>query len=194
MEIGATQVVSGGFFIVAAVFALALVALLLWSFGSTRQRRRGRDGLAVLDSAPQHLCNMGPIRRSQDPSDFDYAMERGGKELGKRLRRERRNVALLYLESLRSDFDQLLRIARVVALLSPEVSSSHEYERLRLSILFRVRFQLVKLRFLFGNAAMPELTSLGQMVTSLAIRMETAMATLGERAALAADLALQSDR
>jgi hypothetical protein len=57
-----------------------------------------------------------------------------------------------------------------------------------------VRFQLVKLRFLFGNAAMPELTSLGQMVTSLAIRMETAMATLGERAALAADLALQSDQ
>jgi len=186
--------VSGGFFIVATVFALALVALLLWSFGSTRQRRRGRDGLAVLDSAPQHLCNMGPIRRSQDPSDFDYAMERGGKELGKRLRRERRNVALLYLGSLRSDFDQLLRIARVVALLSPEVSSSHEYERLRLSILFRVRFQLVKLRFLLGNAAMPELTSLGQMVTSLAIRMETAMATLGERAALAADLALQSDQ
>jgi len=32
------------------------------------------------------------------------------------------------------------------------------------------------------------------MVTSLAIRMETAMATLGERAALAADLALQSDQ
>ncbi|HEU0369213.1 MAG TPA: hypothetical protein VFR42_08395, partial [Candidatus Acidoferrum sp.] len=109
-------------------------------------------------------------------------------------RRERRNVALLYLESLRSDFDQLLRIARVVALLSPEVSSSHEYERLRLSILFRVRFQLAKLHFLFGDVAMLQLASLGQMVSSLAIRMETAMATLGERAALAADLALQSDQ
>jgi len=186
--------VSGGFFIVAAVFALALAAILLWSFRGAHKRRRGRDGMAVLDSAPQHLCNMGPIRRSQDPSDFDYAVERGGKELGKRLRRERRNVALLYLESLRSDFDQLLRIARVVALLSPEVSSSYEYERLRLSILFRARFQLVKLRFLFGDAAMPQLASLGQMVTSMAIRMEAAMAALGERAALAADLALQSDQ
>jgi hypothetical protein len=194
MEIGAAQIVSGGFFIVAVVFALALTAILLWSFRGSHKRRRGRDGLAVLGSAPQHLCNMGPIRRSQDPYDFDYAMEKGGKELGKRLRRERRNVALLYLESLRSDFDQLLRIARVVALLSPEVSSSYEYERLRLSILFRIRFQLVKLRFLFGDAAMPQLSSLAQMVTSLAIRMETAMATLGERAALAADLALQSDQ
>jgi len=186
--------VSGGFFIVAAAFALALTATLLWSFRGTHKGRRGRAGLAVLDSAPKHLCNMGPIRRSQDPADFDYAVERGGKELGKRLRRERRSVALLYLESLRSDFDQLLRIARVVALLSPEVSSSHEHERLRLSILFRVRFQLVKVHFLFGDVAMLQLASLGQMVTSLAIRMETAMATLGEPAALAADLALQSDQ
>ena len=194
MEIGAAQIVSSGFFVVAAVFALALTAILLWSFRGTHKRRSGRAGLAVLDSAPKHLCNMGPIRRSQDPSDFDYAVERGGKELGKRLRRERRNVALLYLESLRSDFDQLLRIARVVALFSPEVSSSHEYERLRLSILFRVRFQLVKVHFLFGDVAMLQLASLGQMVSSLAIRMETAMAALGERAALAADLALQSDQ
>src|SRR5262245_4423919 len=189
MEIGAAQIVSGGFFIVAAVFALALAVLLLWSLRGSQKLRRGRHGLAVLDSAPKHLCNMGPIRRSQDPSDLDYAVERGGKELGKRLRRERRNVALLYLESLRSDFDQLLRIARVVTLLSPEVSSSHEYERLRLSILFRVRFQVVKVHFWFGDVAMLQLASLGQMVTSLAIRMETAMATLGERAAMAADLA-----
>jgi hypothetical protein len=62
---------------------------------------------------------------------------RGGRELAKRLRRERKNVILLYLNSLRSDFEQLLRIARVVALLSPEISSSYEYERLRLSLLFR---------------------------------------------------------
>ena len=40
---------------------------------------------------------------------------------------------------------------------------------------------------------MPQLTSLGKMVTSLAIRMETAMEALGERAALAANLALQSE-
>jgi len=88
----------------------------------------------------------------------------------------------------------LLRIARVVALLSPEISSSYEYERLRLSLLFRGRFALVKLRFLFGDAAMPQVTSLGEMVTSLAIRMETAMETLGERAVLAANVALQSER
>jgi hypothetical protein len=81
-----------------------------------------------------------------------------------------------------------------VALLSPEVSSSHEYERLRLSIVFQLRFQLVKLRLLFGDAALPQLASLGEMVSSLAIRMEAAMETMGERAALAANFALESDQ
>ena len=49
MEIGAAQIVSGGFFIVAAVFALALAAILLWSFRGTHKRRSGRASLAVLD-------------------------------------------------------------------------------------------------------------------------------------------------
>jgi len=185
--------VSGAFFIVSVGFAVALAALLVWTL-RTAHRRRGPGGLSVLESAPQHLCNMGPIRRSQDPADLSYVARRGGRELAKRLRRERKNVTLLYLNFLRSDFEQLLRIARVVALLSPEISSSYEYERLRLSLLFRGRFALVKLRFLFGDAAMPQVTSLGEMVTSLAIRMETAMETLGERAALAANVALQSER
>lgn len=185
---------SGIFLIAAVVFALVLLALFVWTLQTGKQGRRRADGLAVLDSAPQHLCNLGPIRQSRAPEDLDYAIERGGRELGKRLRRERRTVALLYLNSLRADFEQLLRIARVVALLSPEVSGPYEYERLRLSVLFRLRFQVVRLRLQFGNGAMPQLASLGEMVSSLAVRMETAMETLGERAALAADFALHSER
>jgi hypothetical protein len=186
--------VSETFFIAVVVFALVVAVLLVWTFWLGRRKRRRPAGLAVLDSAAQHLCNMGPIRRSQDAADLRYAAERGGNELARRLRRERRGVALMYLNSIRSDFEQLLRIAHVVALLSPEVSSSHEYERLRLSIVFRFRFQLVKLRLLFGDAALPQLASLGEMVSSLAIRMETAMETMGERAALAANFALESDQ
>jgi hypothetical protein len=185
---------SGTFFILAVVFALALVALLLLASRSSRRGRRRRGALAVLDSAPQHLCHMGPIRRSQDGADLRYVASRSGRELARRLRRERHEVALLYLDSLRADFEQLLRMARVVALLSPEVSSSHEYERLRLAVQFRFRFQLVKLRLLFGDTAMPQVATLGEMVSTLAIRMETAMQALGERAALAANLALSSER
>jgi hypothetical protein len=185
--------VSNAFFIVAVGFAVTLAAVLAWTLRPAHRRRKS-GGLSVLESAPQHLCNMGAIRQSQDPNDLLYVTNRGNREVATRLRRERKNVALLYLNSLQSDFEQLLRIARVVALLSPEISSAYEYERLRLSVLFRLRFALVKFRFMFGNAAMPQLTLLGEMVTSLAIRMEAAMEKLGERAVLAADVALQSER
>jgi len=185
---------SVAFFILAVVFALAVTALLLVSSRSSRRSRPRQNAMAVLDSAPQHLCNMGPIRRSQDGADLQYAASRCGRELARRLGRERHQVALLYLDSLRADFEQLLRIARVVALLSPEISSSHEYERLRLALLFRLRFQLVKVRLLFGDAAMPQVQALGQMVSTLAIRMEAAMQALGERATSAANLALTSQR
>ena len=111
-----------------------------------------------------------------------------------RLQRERRRVVLLFLAAVRRDFEQSLRLARIVAVLSPVVSGSQEYERLRLSIIFRVRYQLVKLLLLMGSLEMPQITTLGQMAASLAIQIEQEMARLGERAALAAELALHSDR
>lgn len=183
------------FFIAAGIFATVLVGLLAWALhGPRRRRRRAKEGLGVLRSAPQHLCSMGSIRQSFDPADLRYVEEKGGAALAKEVARERRQVAFLYIAAIRRDFEDLLQLARVVALLSPEVSGVHEYERLRLTIIFRTRFQLLRLRFWLGNLALPELGALGEMVSTLAVQMETAMAELGERAALAAELALESDQ
>jgi len=183
------------FFIAAGIFAIFLVGLLVWALhGPRRRRRRAKEGLGVLRSAPQHLCSMGSIRQAFDPEDLQYVKEKAGSVLAKQVAHERRHVAFLYLAAIRRDFEDLLQLARVVASLSPEVSGVHEYERLRLTIVFRARFQLLRLRFLLGDLALPELGSLGEMVTTLAVQMETAMAELGERAALAAELALDSDR
>ena len=183
------------FFIAAGIFAIALVGVLVWALqGPRRKRKRAKEGLGVLRSAPQHLCSMGSIRQAFDPVDLKYVKEKAGSAVAKQVARERRHVAFLYLSAIRRDFEDLLQLARVVALLSPEVSGVHEYERLRLTIAFRARFQLLRFRFLLGDLALPELGSLGEMVTTLAVQMETAMAELGERAALAAELALDSDR
>ena len=92
------------------------------------------------------------------------------------------------------DFEQSLRVAQVIAMLSPEVSGSQEYERLRLSLIFRWRLQLVKVRLLIGLIPQPQIMTLGQMAASLAMQLEITMAKLGERAALAAELALQSGK
>jgi hypothetical protein len=194
METGVAEIMSPGFFIIAVISALGLAGLLFWGLRGASHRQTTEPALAAFENAPRHLRNMAQIRQAMDIIDLQYAAQKGGQRLADRLRRERRQVTLLYLAAIRRDFEQSLRVARIVAVLSPEVSGSHEYERLRLSVFFRMRFYVIKIRLHMGTVAQPQILTLGQMVTSLAMQMEEAMARLGERAALAAELALQSER
>jgi hypothetical protein len=191
---GAAATVNHVFFFVTVIFALGLALLLFWALRGASSRKGVNDGLEILEKAPRHVSNMSQIRQALDAADLQFAAEKGGPALAVRVRLERRHVMLLYLAAIRQDFDKLLRIARIVALLSPEVSSSHEFDRLRLSAIFRVRFEWTKLRLLMGSYVLPQTDMLGQMVATLATQTEMAMVKLGERAALAAELAVQSER
>jgi hypothetical protein len=178
-----------------AVFAgLTLTGLLVWALRGAARRSHFDHGMAKLDNAPRHLNNMAQIRQSMDPADFAFVKARGRQDLPARLRRERRQVVLLYLEGIRADFEHSLRVARIIAVLSPEVSGSQEYQRIRLGMVFRWRLQMIKLRLLVGLIPQPQLLSLWQMAASLAFQLEETMARLGERAALATELALQSEK
>jgi hypothetical protein len=185
---------SSTYFIVAIAAALGLAGLLAWALRGANRRRSRERGLSALERAPQHLSNLAQIRQAMDAADLEYARSAGGPTMFSRLRQERRRVVLLFLAAVRNDFEQSLRVARIVAVLSPAVSGSQEYERLRLSIVFRVRYQIVKLLLLTGSLEMPPVAALGQMAASLAILIEQEMAKLGERAALATELALRSER
>ncbi|HEY6127723.1 MAG TPA: hypothetical protein VIW23_06025 [Candidatus Acidoferrum sp.] len=182
------------FFFVAALSAAGLLGLLFWALRGASRRKSDEQGMSALESAPCHLRNMAQIRQSMDAADLEFAKAKAGNDLAARLHRERRRITLLYLSAIRNDFEQSLRVARIIAVLSPEISGSHEYERLRLSILFRSRFQMVRLRLLIGIIPQPQIFALGEMTASLAMQLEEAMAQLGERAALAAELALQSEK
>ena len=182
------------FFFVAVVTGLGLAGLLFWALRGASQRKGHEHGLGALGHAPRDLNHMPQIRQSMDPADFEFARAKGGRHLETRLRHERRRVALLYLTAIRRDFEQSLHVARVIAVLSPEVSGSQEYERIRLSMIFRWRFQMTKARLLIGIIAQPQLVTMWQMAASMAVQMEETMAKLGERAALAAELALQSEK
>jgi hypothetical protein len=90
-------------------------------------------------------------------------------------------------EETSSNHCELLESLRCCLLWYPK---SHEYERLRLSILFRFRYRIVRFALLIGSFALPQVTRLGQMATSLAVQMEEAMARLGERAAFGGETGL----
>jgi hypothetical protein len=53
---------------------------------------------------------------------------------------------------------------------------------------------VIRTRLAFGAPSLPQVTALGDRVSRLAVLMETAMNELGERAALAAELASANDR
>jgi hypothetical protein len=173
-----------------------LVTLLAWAVRSPRDDNR--SGAPCLEPseepARQHATYFGLIRQAMSHEDFEFLAARGPFHLVRRTHQERRRIALLYLENLRADFQRLLRLAKVIAVLSPEIAASYEFERLRLTIRFGWRYRIVLLGLYAGHLLMPQLSGLSQVVSELAFRMESAMQELGERASVAAELASTLNR
>jgi hypothetical protein len=181
-------------FILAAV--IVLLVLLFWALRSPRPGNHvGVRGLEYAEEpARQHATYFGVIRQAMSEEDFEFLAARGPVRLVRRAHKERQRIAMLYLANLRADFQRLLRLARVIAVLSPEIAVSHEFERLRLTVRFFWRYQMVVLGLYAGLLLLPQLGGLSQMVNELAFRMERAMRELGERAAVAAELASTLNR
>ena len=175
----------------AAVFLSIGILLLLtiaWlAFSGTRHRPEvARSGNRELECL--HISSLPQIKRALANSDFMYLEQQGYPALAKRLRKERRRIALNYLACLRVEFQKLLRLARMVAVMSPNVAVAQEVRGLRLNLEFSYRYYLIYFRLVTGIAPLKAIGSLSNMVSALTIRMETAISELGERAALAAEL------
>ena len=172
-----------------------LLVLLTWALRPRCDNQTGAASIgSVEEPARQHTTYFGVIRQAMSQEDFEFLAARAPVRLVRRTHKERQRIAMLYLADLRADFQRLLRLARVIAVLSPEVAASHEFERLRLSMRFAWRYRMVLLGLYAGLLLLPQLSSLSQMVSELAFRMESAMRELGERAAIAAELASTLNR
>jgi hypothetical protein len=175
----------------AAVFLSIGILLLLtiaWlALSRTRHRpevvRSGGRELECL-----HISNLPQIKQALANSDSMYLEQQGYPALAKRIRKERRRIALNYLACLRVEFEKLLRLARMVAVMSPDVAVAQEVQGLRLNLEFSYRYYLIYFRLVSGIAPLEAIGSLSNMVSALTIRMETAISELGERAALGAEL------
>jgi hypothetical protein len=174
-----------------AVFAcmglLLLVAMAWLAFSATRRRPEVvRNGSRERESL--HISNLPQIKQALADSDFMYLKDQGYPALAKRIRKERRRIALNYLACLRIEFEKLLHLARMVALMSPNVAVAQEVQGLRLNLEFSYRYYLIYFRLVSGIAPQEAIGGLSDMVSALTIRMETAMSELGEQAALGAEL------
>jgi hypothetical protein len=178
-----------------SVFVAALILALCWALWSPRKSRKlSREGVLLESDGYRHLAHLPQILQALSQTDFKYVSQRVSGKMERRVRRERLRVTLSFLAALRGDFQSLLRMARVISLLSPEVVAAHEFERLRLTATFAWRYQLTRCKLFLGFAPMPQLGALTELVSALSVRIEAATKELGERAALAAELASSVDR
>jgi hypothetical protein len=175
----------------AAVFAiigLFLVLAIAWlAFSGTRRKpealQNGRPDLRYL-----HTPHLPQVKQALANLDFEYLNDRGYPALAKRIRKERRHIALNYLACLRVEFEKLLHLARMVAVMSPNVEVAQEVQGLRLNLEFTYRYYLIYFRLVSGFAPLEALGNVSNMVSALTLQMETAMRELGEQAVLGADL------
>jgi hypothetical protein len=142
----------------------------------------------------RHMTYLPQIRQAFADVDFDFLSKKASREVLRRVRRERRGVALAYLAALREDFQSLLGMAQAIAMLSPELAAIHEFARLRLTAKFAWQWQMIRWRLLAGIAPVPQLHGLSDLVSGLSVRIEAALKELGERAAVAGELASSMNR
>lgn len=141
-----------------------------------------------------HATYLPVIRQAMSATDFQFLAARAPIRLLRRAHKERQRVARLYLGELRDEFQNLLRLGRVIAVLSPELRDAQRFKRLRLTLQFFWRYQILLLALYSDLLLLPLLCGLGVIVSELAVRMEDATKELGERAALAGELASSLDR
>jgi len=109
------------------------------------------------------------------------------------MRKERRRVALSYLTALREDFTGLLRLAAIVAAMSPDLAPAQETERVWLNVQFEWRYQMLRLALYMGVFSQRRLDMLSSVVSELAVSMERAISEFSERATVAAKLGSSLD-
>jgi hypothetical protein len=167
-----------------------LLLLFLWSLRTPRQTAKPHRSLSLPENCgSRHATHLPQIQQALAKADYEYVSQKGPHQLERRIRKERRRIALAYLAGLREDFQTLLDVARIIAVLSPELAAVHEFEKLRLTMKFRWHFELLRIQLWAGSTQLPQLSGLADVVSGLSMRMEKAIKELGERAALASKLA-----
>lgn len=171
-----------------------LLLVLVWSLRDPRKLAKPAVGTAFSEAAGRrHVVFLPQIQQALAKVDADFLLEKGSLALQRRVRRERRRVVLAFLSDIREDFHSLLRLAKIIAMLSPEVAVLQEFERLRLTVMFDLRYRMIRMQLHAGLMPTSWLEGLSGLVSGLSVRIEAAMKELGERAALAAELASSLD-
>jgi len=176
--------IAAPFFILAALFLLALLA---YAVRPISKRVLSADSVFEALSEQRHHYRLPQILQSLKPDDTDFLARRGVPSLRERVRAERKQIALRYLNLLESDYETLLEASRILAVMSPEVIPMQEWERLRLSMRFAKNCFVMRLRLRGGLTPWKGFGKISEMATDMSFRLESATSLIGARATFTPD-------
>lgn len=160
--------------------ALLLIALLVFAARpSNRQFTPPADVFEAL-SQSRHCSRLPQIVLALRPEDTEYLRESGQVTLMQALRRQRRRIALNYLDRLQQEFEMLLEISRVLAVMSPDAVGMEEMERWRLSVTFAVTCAFLRWKLRLGLQPFSGFTLLSNMASNISLELDTATTRIAE--------------
>jgi hypothetical protein len=158
----AGAVVLGG-----AVVVLTIVVVRLLLYRASESNAPAAEEFSLL--------RYQPMMRLTSEEDFEFLAAQPGyrKEIGMRLRRERRRIFRMYLGALSADFRSLHAAARQMVADSPERHADLVGSLVGCQFTFWRRMLLVELRLLMPTARLPKLDirSLLEPMESLRLHM-----------------------
>lgn len=162
------------------LFAILLVVLLFWALRPpTRGPRPAPDVFEALRQS-RHSSRMSHILQALEPHDTEFLRSSGHAALLQTIRRQRRVIALSYLQQLQDEFEMLLEISRLLAVMSPEVIAMEEMERWKMSLAFATNCAFLRWKLRLGLQPFSGFTLLSNMATSFARRLEAATTRIAE--------------
>jgi hypothetical protein len=168
--------------ILPVLFALLLVGLLAWALRPpTRPLKPSLNVFEAL-SRPRHCSRISHVVQALQPEDTEYLREAGQVEVMQTLRQQRRRIALNYLDQLQEEFEELLEISRVLAVMSPQVTGLQEMERWKLSAAFAANCFFLRWRLRLGLRPFSGFALLSTMATDMARQLDIATTRIAEAA------------
>lgn len=169
-----------------SIVLILLLALGWFAFSKSRDSDSPLNGRH--DREWTHISYLPYIKQALAEADIEFLKRRSSPALAKRIRKERQRIAIAFLSALRKDFERLLNLARVLAVMSPKVEVLSELRGVQIRAEFSYLYYSIYLRLVLGVAPFEAIGNLSDMVSALTVQMETAMGELTERAALPNEL------
>jgi hypothetical protein len=143
---------------------------------------QARPTLDVFEALRQsrHSSRISHVMQALQPADTEYLREKGQAALMQTLRRQRRRIALDYLNHLQREFELLLEVSRVLAVMSPEALGMEEMERWKLSLTFAANCTFLRWKLRLGLQPFSGFAFLSNMATAIARRLDAATIRIAE--------------